>query len=942
MGDMYNSHKGVGYHADDTDLDKVYSGDQINKSYADSQSALKQQNDFLTALQAQNGLGNQSNVFGQMQGVANGTGPNPAMAQLQQATGQNVAAQNALMAGQRGSNSNVGLMARQAGMQGANIQQQAVGQGANMQAQQSLNALGQLSGIAGQQVAQQANATTGLNQASQSQQQALLNSAAQYNNAKVGMQSNQNTANAGVAGINASHGQNGLIGGIGLSGILAHGGMVPENTQGYADGGTVQLADMSGGPSSFVGRFLNGQGSQGNVPGIQASQPLMINDTNPQKGVTGKQLVDKYGKYFTTKDSIGTGNKVDIAGGQGDMVPDTNANIQNIGTGQTQVADTGAAGGSDAAAAGGAATIGSESEVAAAGGESVAGAAVADEGLGGLAALAAHGGKIGGQASVRGDSYQNDTVPAILSPGEIVIPRSILQGKDPVKNAADFVKKTMAENAQKLARGGSVQQFEDGGEVSDSDLADMTPNTPEAARAMQGINPDAAAPSGDPVVPQSQAAQPPQEMSPQTPMGNDYVKTLEQDYANQQTHLKDYYNSLSGAGGATQKAYGQAINEMGDFRKQADAKNAYMDEQRLKLMSDVSAGHIDPNHYMNSMSTGKRILTTIGLILGGIGAGQTGGPNMALQYLNSQIDRDIEGQKAELGKKQSLLAANMQQFGQMHEAMAMTKANMLDMAKLQLEKASAGTNNLGMRQKGLLAADQLKLQSDQIIGGLKQRNTMINQAMGLPQAGGNSVEGGGQAGLSKGDPVGLVQFVTNPAQRNETIAAIGKAKHIVETQPQLKQAFFDAAKEDRPMSADGVTGAAKALWFGTLGHSPGSRQLGALEDPVIKDNLGRINEQVKSDLHALHPKFGDSQDTINNNWKAYNAIIEKQLAEAHNTARASNIDLSKFAATQPMSGINSNSSMAPPKALIDLAKKMPHDPKAQIFLKKFGNYGEGK
>jgi hypothetical protein len=35
------------------------------------------------------------------------------------------------------------------------------------------------------------------------------------------------------------------------------------------------------------------------------------------------------------------------------------------------------------------------------------------------------GGHVGGHAPVEGDSETNDTVPAMLSPGELVIPRSV-------------------------------------------------------------------------------------------------------------------------------------------------------------------------------------------------------------------------------------------------------------------------------------------------------------------------------------------------------------------------------------------------------------------------------------------------------------------------------------------------------------------------------------
>ena len=50
--------------------------------------------------------------------------------------------------------------------------------------------------------------------------------------------------------------------------------------------------------------------------------------------------------------------------------------------------------------------------------------------------LFSHGGRIDGQANVDGDSYQNDTVEALLSPGEIVVPRT--KAKDP-KKAKSFI-----------------------------------------------------------------------------------------------------------------------------------------------------------------------------------------------------------------------------------------------------------------------------------------------------------------------------------------------------------------------------------------------------------------------------------------------------------------------------------------------------------------------
>lgn len=59
------------------------------------------------------------------------------------------------------------------------------------------------------------------------------------------------------------------------------------------------------------------------------------------------------------------------------------------------------------------------------------------------------GGKVPGQAKVSGDSAKNDTVPAMVSPGEIVIPRSVAMSSDAPKKAAAFVAAVMAREGMK-------------------------------------------------------------------------------------------------------------------------------------------------------------------------------------------------------------------------------------------------------------------------------------------------------------------------------------------------------------------------------------------------------------------------------------------------------------------------------------------------------------
>ena len=50
------------------------------------------------------------------------------------------------------------------------------------------------------------------------------------------------------------------------------------------------------------------------------------------------------------------------------------------------------------------------------------------------------GGPVPGKAAVRGNSPKNDTVPAMVSPGEIVLPRTVAQAPDAPEQAAAFVR----------------------------------------------------------------------------------------------------------------------------------------------------------------------------------------------------------------------------------------------------------------------------------------------------------------------------------------------------------------------------------------------------------------------------------------------------------------------------------------------------------------------
>lgn len=416
--------------------------DKLQAGYAGTQNSLQSQQALLQALKAQNGLGNQSQVYNQLQGVANGTGPNPAQAMLNQATGQNVANQSAMMAGQRGAGANVGLMARQAAQQGAGIQQNAAGQAATLQANQSLNALGAAGNMANQQVSNQMAGTSTNMQANLAQQQLLQNANSQYNNSIAAMQGNINNSNSQMAGTNMQ-GQQGLLGGI-MSGFgatssaggmgmmaAAEGGMVGEKQIGnnppkmMADGGPIQIADPSMPQSSF-GQFLAGWSPGPDAVGsVSIPGPAPLPDNEGAKALAGgSKSLEKWGSQI----------------GSGTQGPSQDMQMPSVGSQFTpQQPSLGVASSMPGAPA--AASYGTPSPDMA---EPSLGVDTTFARGGNVGGKLKSGGGVPGKASMPGNSYQNDTVKALLSPGEVVIPRNVMQSANPVDGAARFVAAVLA------------------------------------------------------------------------------------------------------------------------------------------------------------------------------------------------------------------------------------------------------------------------------------------------------------------------------------------------------------------------------------------------------------------------------------------------------------------------------------------------------------------
>lgn len=402
-----------GFQAQSANLIPGTNTQQLDDSYKAAQGAIGQQQGVANTLTPgiSQGAGSENTLTNMLTNQANGVGPNPAQAALNENTGRNIQQQAALAAGQRGAGANAGLIATQAAQQGANTQQQAVGQSATLQAEQQLGAENNLQNLAANQIAQGSSAVQGVNNAQQNEQNIIQNANTAFNNAQVAQESNLNNVNSNTAIANQNTNA-GILGGLfkgagAAIGAFEKGGMV-KNPIVMAAGG-IAPAPTSG-PQSYAGQWLSSSGSpQGpqldSTPLIKSNVNFDI--TNPsskkdkapavvsidQNSPLGAQAPGG-SDIYTTPDYAA--NAINLHGSQSYADPNFAADLMNQPT-------------------------------------AMAAPAVMKDG----GKVVARNSKE--KAKVSGDSLKNDRIPAMLSEDEGVIDRDTMKDPGPVGQMARAV-----------------------------------------------------------------------------------------------------------------------------------------------------------------------------------------------------------------------------------------------------------------------------------------------------------------------------------------------------------------------------------------------------------------------------------------------------------------------------------------------------------------------
>lgn len=228
---------------------------------------------------------------------------------------------------------------------------------------------------------------------------------------------------------------------------------------------------------------------------------------------------------------------------------------------------------------------------------------------------------------------------------------------------------------------------------------------------------------------------------------------------------------------ATQEAIrADQLRRGAEIEAAGQAKLAEVEKEGEQLKQDIAESKIDPKRLYSSMGTGNKLLGAIGMLLTGAG----GGDPMAI--INKSIDRDIEAQKENLAGKNNLLAYNMKKTGDIKQATAQTKLDLLNSVEVKLKQVASvaqGENAKAAALAGMAALDQQRaMLKAQLAQAAAVQFATVQETTAKSQALDRLYRGEGQpqdrAFLSEAEqkalvhsPWGGLALATNPDQSSE-------------------------------------------------------------------------------------------------------------------------------------------------------------------------------
>lgn len=310
--------------------------------------------------------------------------------------------------------------------------------------------------------------------------------------------------------------------------------------------------------------------------------------------------------------------------------------------------------------------------------------------------------------------------------------------------------------------------------------------------------------------------------------------------------------------GEQAKAEGQ-LGQMqaGIYNKSANDQQKLIDDYQVKsqanmgeienAIKDYKAQDINPNHWWDSKTTGDKIGTAVGLLLSGLGG------NNANDYIQKQIENDVNAQVKNMDKRHNVVGAYMDQFKNINAATNMASAMQYRLVAEKINEAAAKMQNPIAMAKAKVQANQYMAQSAQLVHQATMQQMMMDQ-----------MNKSGPGGMSPEQRIAMLS--QNPAEAEAAGKELASIKNHSVQRDKILSAFDAADKTNT------IAGRA-----GKLGFEPAD--VGVLQSlmmPYLKDAEGRINEQELVRTDKLIPRPGDSPEKIKVKLAGLKSFLEEK------------------------------------------------------------------
>jgi hypothetical protein len=279
--------------------------------------------------------------------------------------------------------------------------------------------------------------------------------------------------------------------------------------------------------------------------------------------------------------------------------------------------------------------------------------------------------------------------------------------------------------------------------------------------------------------------------------------------------------------------------------------NQEWDNHLNQAVDDVRNQHINPNHYFESMDTGQKIGTAIGMLLGSASGGMLRTENPVMKYLNNQVERDVQSQVANANQKNNVYRAILEKVGNDRVAQRLTLAfqNQLYADKIEQQSLKFGGPIAQARAQVLAAPFREK--------AAMYRNQGI--AMGM------SAQGGPGSGIS---PEQQILMLKNSGRiDNKQYEAANKELGDYATISSVRKAYEESVNHLKGMAMNGL-------------FSPSDRKsaIKSLAGKLTQLSDKRYNQQAAENLmESIFPGIVESSQTTENKIKRGNALLDTMV-----------------------------------------------------------------